>query len=530
MPSGGAFAFYPPSGETDGLLTLHSTASNEVCTLEISDVIVHIETPDAWFETIPIPCEGDAFSLIIHGTAGSVAHVMGAGLDFFATISGAPGTIGTAAIPVSGITSATSYCIFSVENSCSGCINYSPGSTTILGSCVTVTPIPYPIVHLSAYSNPFCDGDPVTLYVASYPPSAGYVWTGPYFSGGATALSTIPSVLIGHAHAADVGLYSVTTDNLQCNSTDYMMLDMFPPAWAFISGCPDKVCPGDVANFTITGPEGSSVTYWDGIAGHAPITVTLPYYGCSTCSTSVVVTTPPIMGTTIYALTGVTSYDCPGTVVPLSSTCTINTYVQPILSVTFINGPPNLWVFACPGATPLCPITINYRTRRNFGGVLGPWNSGTYILSSTTTFVPWSYTALADNEIEIRSITLDPACGGCTWFVSIWLNENSGGKNNPGFDNNNGNSTFAESIQVTPNPTRGDISIDGMIGVVPSTMELTLDIIDVLGQVVYSKSVAADNGRISTKIELADRLANGIYILKIKGAGKDHNTRFVLSR
>ena len=378
---------------------------------------------------------------------------------------------------------------------------------------ITVNPIAYPIVTLSASPNPACEGDNITLTGTATAATAPYSFSGPAITGVATTSSlsyTLPGISL-----TDIGTYNFSADNSGCVSSTSVYLDVNPAGFAYITGCTDSACLGNTSTFTIVGTQGSTVTYFDGTSYTI---ITLPYSGCSSCFTSYTVTTPPLTGPTTYSLTSVVSFLGCANILPLSSSCTIYPYTQPFISVSYaFTG----WQIFCPVATLPCPVIITYHTRMNYGsGITFPWSP----ISTTTLSSPSSLIASPDNEIEILSI--HTFCGGCMWDVSIWENINAGHKPIT--------FSYSESTQKTlriiPNPTKGEFTIDGILKMSQNTSDVTIEIVDVLGQIAYNNVVKIDNGKLTEKIILNNNIKNGLYIVRVKGCEKEQNIRFLLNR
>jgi len=68
-------------------------------------------------------------------------------------------------------------------------------------------------------------------------------------------------------------------------------------------------------------------------------------------------------------------------------------------------------------------------------------------------------------------------------------------------------------INVLPNPNKGEFMVTGFLGT-QTDEDVSMEITDILGQVVYKKKVTAQNGRLNEKIILANT-ANGMYILTL---------------
>jgi hypothetical protein len=70
---------------------------------------------------------------------------------------------------------------------------------------------------------------------------------------------------------------------------------------------------------------------------------------------------------------------------------------------------------------------------------------------------------------------------------------------------------------VLPNPSNGEFLIKGSMGTTEN-VSLTIEITNIVGQVVYSNKVTAVNGEINAPVRLDNSIANGSYILNIQSA------------
>ena len=69
-------------------------------------------------------------------------------------------------------------------------------------------------------------------------------------------------------------------------------------------------------------------------------------------------------------------------------------------------------------------------------------------------------------------------------------------------------------VTVMPNPNKGFFSVTGTWPIIDGTVQL--EIVDMLGQVVYKDNVVVQNGKINTSIRLSNTLSNGMYILNLR--------------
>ena len=84
-------------------------------------------------------------------------------------------------------------------------------------------------------------------------------------------------------------------------------------------------------------------------------------------------------------------------------------------------------------------------------------------------------------------------------------------------------------LSVIPNPNSGAFTLQGTLGTTQDE-PVTLEITDVLGQVVYRKEVETRGGRISDKIDLGNNVANGMYMLSVRSASVDKVFHIVIEQ
>ena len=69
-------------------------------------------------------------------------------------------------------------------------------------------------------------------------------------------------------------------------------------------------------------------------------------------------------------------------------------------------------------------------------------------------------------------------------------------------------------IQLVPNPNKGVFTVKGSIGTT-ADQQVTMEITDVIGQVIYTTKIIAHNGVINETVQLGNSLANGMYLLNL---------------
>jgi uncharacterized protein YjdB len=75
--------------------------------------------------------------------------------------------------------------------------------------------------------------------------------------------------------------------------------------------------------------------------------------------------------------------------------------------------------------------------------------------------------------------------------------------------------TAGSDIQLIPNPNKGIFTVKGTLNT-SADEEVSLEVTNMLGQVIYTNKVMAKNGEINEKIQLNKNIANGMYILNFR--------------
>ena len=84
-------------------------------------------------------------------------------------------------------------------------------------------------------------------------------------------------------------------------------------------------------------------------------------------------------------------------------------------------------------------------------------------------------------------------------------------------------------IRIVPNPNSGTFIIKGNIGTLRDE-EVSLEVTDVLGQVVYESKAMVRGGKINEKVSVDDTFANGMYMLTVHSSTENKVLHFVLEK
>jgi hypothetical protein len=88
---------------------------------------------------------------------------------------------------------------------------------------------------------------------------------------------------------------------------------------------------------------------------------------------------------------------------------------------------------------------------------------------------------------------------------------------------------LTSSFKLLPNPNKGEFALTGMFaaGIDEST---TIEVVDMLGQIIYSTQTTAISGRVNEIIQLSSKHPNGMYLLSIRTSKETKVLHFVVSR
>ena len=80
-----------------------------------------------------------------------------------------------------------------------------------------------------------------------------------------------------------------------------------------------------------------------------------------------------------------------------------------------------------------------------------------------------------------------------------------------------------------PNPNSGLFTLKGTLGTAVDE-EVTIEVTDMIGQVIYNKKVLVSGGRINEQVQLNNGLANGMYLLNLQSASDNKAFHFVIEQ
>ncbi len=115
---------------------------------------------------------------------------------------------------------------------------------------------------------------------------------------------------------------------------------------------------------------------------------------------------------------------------------------------------------------------------------------------------------LANNDIVSCTVTNHNICGALEGSNSVVVAISNVGVT-PVVSN-------ASDVKLVPNPNKGEFTVKGTLGTTDDEA-VTLEVTDMLGQVIYRSNVVAHGGNLNERIVL-NNIANGMYLLNMSSA------------
>ena len=144
----------------------------------------------------------------------------------------------------------------------------------------------------------------------------------------------------------------------------------------------------------------------------------------------------------------------------------------------------------------------------------GTWSSG----SPSVATVDSSTGVVTGITVGTAVISFTNMCGTATYTVSVHSSVSV-----PDLNKSN-------TILVIPNPSNGEITVNGNLPELAIFENVTINIIGMTGIKVYSDVLPVNNGTINSRINLNNNIPNGIYIIELRGNQLVKEIRFSLYR
>ncbi len=157
---------------------------------------------------------------------------------------------------------------------------------------------------------------------------------------------------------------------------------------------------------------------------------------------------------------------------------------------------------------------------------------GTWSSSNTAKATVGSTTGIVAG-VSVGSATITYTVTNASGCTNINTKVITVGPVNP---NDPGNSLTIDNAQLTngnillvPNPNEGEFTIKGNLNL-SGSIDAELEVIDMLGQVVYKVSTGIISGRLNEHIKLSNSLANGMYLFTLHTTDGNWTLHFVVER
>ena len=435
-----------------------------------------------------------------------------------------------ATVGISGLVSATATGVVAATAT----ISYTVGGvpTTVV---VTVNPNPSGI----GGSSSICSGASITLSDFT----TGGAWTG---SGGVT-LTPGSSATVTSFTSTTVGTSTVTyTLTTGCYQTYVVTVKAAPtPILGNLSICGvgAKTFLSDLTtatSWTSSSTSTAIVSASGVVLGEAPGTTTIIFTAPNTCTTTAIVTVNALV--TIPAIGGPTNVGH-GLTITLTDATSGGAWTSSNPALGSVDATGDVTGVGTSG-----PVTITYSVPYGSGCVAiatksitvhtpAPPAHGTTIggtitmvagtvvnLDDDATVGIWSSSNINVATVEGGMLTaIAPGAANITHIVT----------NNDGTSSASVTPVVVSSMQmdvsVVPNPNTGTFTVKGIMGT-KQDAEVTLEVTDVLGQVIYNSKVTAEGGKVNETISLSGTLANGMYMMNVHTATEHKVFHFVVER
>ena len=382
--------------------------------------------------------------------------------------------------------------------------NTASGSVTM-----TVNPIVIPSLTLAtAYGDTGCAGVATTVY--TYPVDGGAGPTFQWYVNGSPVSGTSNYSYI--ATDGDVVTATMTSTagclsgSTAVTTSATITLDIIPivtPDVTLTSTTGSSACAGSIVVYNATAVNGGTApAYLWSVNGVALATGPGYFY------------VPANGDVVVVRMTS--SYPC---VYPASDTAqmimTVGATVTPVATIS-----------ADPGTTIALGMNDTFTVTVVSGGGAAPayqWRINGVNISGAngTTFIT---NALSSGDLVTCQVTNTDLCGGTV--ISNILVMSVTGSGGTGV-NNVGNGEGI--ISLVPNPNNGSFIVKGNLGMSVNE-DMTLEVTNMLGQVVYTGSTQAKNGDFNEQIKLNGILANGSYVLSVRSQHINKVFHFVLEQ
>jgi len=371
--------------------------------------------------------------------------------------------------------------------------NAITGCTSDMGG-TTITVMPLPSLHTVTGGGSYCSGG-TGVHIGLGTSDVGTNYQ--LYDGAATA----SGIVTGTGTALDFGLHTsvgtygviATSGVAGCSahmpdSVTVTITPLVTPAISVTSSPGGVICAGAAATFTATPVNGGTTPTYQWKVNGSGVSAAGPSYSYI-----------PANGDIVKAvLTSDAACASPDTA---SSSVTMT--VQPLVV-------PSVTVTANPGASIIAgqydTLTATVTNGGTTPGYQWKLNGNVVAGATNSTYISNSFSNL---DIITCTITSSGTCAGQTASATITIVVHSGS----GVQQ----ITSADNIRVVPNPNKGEFTISGTLSSASTGVneEVSFEITNMLGQVIYKDAITTLNGGINKRVSL-NTIANGMYILSLR--------------
>jgi hypothetical protein len=392
--------------------------------------------------------------------------------------------------------SAGSYTV-KATNAGTGCSSYMAGSAT-----VSVSPVVVPAVSITTSGGgALCAGSLATFTADAVNAGStpGMQWTvNGVPTGTAMSYSYIPvngdviGVTLNSAAACAVPASVSATSALT-------VLNTFTPEVTVSANPGVEVCQGSTIAFTALPAHG----------GTAPAYVWMN--GTTVIGAGATFTYAPAAGD-VVSCKMTSNYECrlANTAVSAPETIVIDTPATPVVT---IDAYPGVHVMAGTAVTLQANVvhggpSPHYQWAVNGADVAGA-NSPSFVSST-----------FADGDIVSCNVMSSGGCASVAGSQSVTFSVSGVGVA--------AIVPATTDVHLIPNPNNGNFTITGALGA--DDKEATIEVVNPIGQVIYSSKAIIAGGRINEPVQLSSTVANGMYIVNVRTLSGVNVFHVVVSR
>jgi GEVED domain/Secretion system C-terminal sorting domain len=368
--------------------------------------------------------------------------------------------------------------------------SYSCSSTMTGTASVVVNPLVTPFVTVSTGTgDTLCSGSLTTF--TAVPVNGG---TSPTYQ---WAVNGVPVSSVSNSYAylpnnGDVVTATLTSD-AQCatpavvNGNMTLVVEDHQVPSIVVSANPGaEVCQGTMVTYNAAATYGGSSPSYAWIQGSATVSTAASY------------SYVPSNGDVVYCVL-TSNYKCRLATTAISNHISMQVDVPSTPSVTIVSNPAGT---IAPGEN----VTFTAVATGAGSGATYQWYIDGGIVTGATGST-FETNNLNNNDSVTCVVTSGGGCAGMTGAASVTIHTTNVGVQQV--------SASGSDVQIVPNPNKGQFVVKGSLAT-NVDQDVTLELTDMLGQIVYTTKVTAQHGALNERIQLGNNIANGMYLLNLR--------------